>query len=238
MASGSSKRNDVDKNTTRGVAKPASAYFRGLNVYDMTASTSTLPPLEPLLRTSVKRTRDIFAASSTDGLKDDEKRCVRSLQQIIFLANICSRFSLRLKLSVKVRDEYKYATSLPPALLSQQSQVGPARPKHLKAITAGRKPSIHDTHGYACLSTIITQHHRPTPIYPLSPHPLPQNNPPSHPPLPSPRRSSVTKQPALLSPSSILNGHSNALSPDTLAGCVPLLLSRATSGSLRAQAIA
>lgn len=37
------------------------------------ASTSTLPPLDPLLRTSVKRTRDIFAASSTDGLKDDEK---------------------------------------------------------------------------------------------------------------------------------------------------------------------
>ncbi|KAF8590397.1 WD40 repeat-like protein [Ramaria rubella] len=87
------------------------------------ASTSTLPPLDPLLRTSLKRTRDIFAGCSTDGLKDDEK-------------------STRLKLSVKIRDEYKYATSLPPALLAQQGQVGPARPKHMKAITAG--PSSSD----------------------------------------------------------------------------------------------
>ena len=53
--------------------------------------------------------------------------------------HILLHFSTRLKLSVKVKDEYTYAQALPPALLAQQGQVGPARPKHMKAITAGSK---------------------------------------------------------------------------------------------------
>lgn len=41
-------------------------------------TTAALPPLEPLLRRSAKRTRDIFASSPDDGLKEDEKRRVHS----------------------------------------------------------------------------------------------------------------------------------------------------------------
>lgn len=62
--------------------------------------------------------------------------CVVLCQSLTIL--FCLWLSVRLKLAVKVRDEYKYATSLPPALLAQQGQVGPARPKNMKAITAGR----------------------------------------------------------------------------------------------------
>jgi pleiotropic regulator 1 len=83
-------------------------------------STAALPALDPLLRRSAKRTRDIFASCPEDGLKDDEK-------------------SARIRLSVKINDEYKDFKELPPSLLAQQGIVGPARPKgHQKAITAGR----------------------------------------------------------------------------------------------------
>lgn len=48
--------------------------------------------------------------------------------------------SARLRLSVKINDEYKPYKELPPALLAQQTPVGPARPnQQRKAITAGRK---------------------------------------------------------------------------------------------------
>ena len=47
--------------------------------------------------------------------------------------------SSRIKLSVKINDEYKDFRELPSALLAQQGQVGPARPKEQrKMITAGR----------------------------------------------------------------------------------------------------
>ncbi|GJJ14566.1 hypothetical protein Clacol_008831 [Clathrus columnatus] len=88
---------------------------------------STLPPLDPLLRTSLKRTRDVFAAAPGDGIQDDQT-------------------STRLKLTTKVNDEYKYALTLPSALLAQQGPVGPVgpmgRPKQtMKAITAGTADS-------------------------------------------------------------------------------------------------
>ncbi|KAJ8594192.1 WD40 repeat-like protein [Rhizopogon salebrosus TDB-379] len=82
-------------------------------------STDALPPLDPLLKRSAKRTRDIFASCPNDGMKEDEK-------------------SARIRLSVKINDEYRDFKELPPALLAQQGQVGPARPKEQrKAITAG-----------------------------------------------------------------------------------------------------
>ncbi|KIM87888.1 hypothetical protein PILCRDRAFT_814585 [Piloderma croceum F 1598] len=82
-------------------------------------SVAALPPLDPLLRRSAKRTRNIFASCPDDGLKDEEK-------------------SARIRLSVKINDEYRDYKELPPSLLAQQGAVGPVRPKgHQKAITAG-----------------------------------------------------------------------------------------------------
>jgi len=85
--------------------------------------TTTLPPLNPLLRASGKRTWDVFASCADDVLQDDEK-------------------STRIRLSVKINDEYKDAKELPASLLAQQGQVGPARPKEQrKMITAGPSAS-------------------------------------------------------------------------------------------------
>lgn len=53
------------------------------------------------------------------------------------------RFSTRLRLSVKINDEYRDYKELPAALMSQQGPVGPSRPKeNRKMITAGGKRSI------------------------------------------------------------------------------------------------
>jgi pleiotropic regulator 1 len=51
-----------------------------------------------------------------------------------------ARNSTRIRLSVKINDEYKDCKQLPSALLSQQGPVGPVRPKDAqrKMITAGR----------------------------------------------------------------------------------------------------
>ena len=47
--------------------------------------------------------------------------------------------SAKLRLSVKINDEYRDYRQLPPALLQQQGPVGPARPKQdRKMIEAGR----------------------------------------------------------------------------------------------------
>ena len=102
------------------------------------ASAAALPPLDPLLRRSAKRTRDIFASCPDDGFKDDEKRFGSSLNILseVLLIRACSA---RIRLSVKINDEYRDYKELPPALLAQQGMVGPARPKvPQKAITAGR----------------------------------------------------------------------------------------------------
>lgn len=48
-------------------------------------------------------------------------------------------YSARVRLSVKINDEYKDVKELPAPLLAQQGQVGPARPKEQrKMIEAGR----------------------------------------------------------------------------------------------------
>ncbi|KAH9914386.1 WD40 repeat-like protein [Epithele typhae] len=81
--------------------------------------TSSLPPLNPLLQVCGKRTRDIFASGLEEPGKDEEK-------------------SAKLRLSVKINDEFREVRQLPPALLAQQGGVGPARPKETrKMITAG-----------------------------------------------------------------------------------------------------
>ncbi|KAF7986820.1 hypothetical protein HWV62_12644 [Athelia sp. TMB] len=100
-------------------------------------TTEALPPLEPLLRRSAKRTRDIFASFPDDGLKDDEK-------------------SARVRISVKIHDEYRDFKELPPSLLAQQGPVGPARPKaNQKAITAG--PSSEISRAIATIDTTPQQ---------------------------------------------------------------------------------
>ncbi|TFY69041.1 hypothetical protein EVJ58_g629 [Rhodofomes roseus] len=82
-------------------------------------STSALPPLNPLLKVCGKRTRDVFAACPDDSMQEELK-------------------STRVRLSVKMHDEYRDARELPAALLAQQGVVGPSRPKdQRKAITAG-----------------------------------------------------------------------------------------------------
>jgi pleiotropic regulator 1 len=52
-------------------------------------------------------------------------------------------FSTRLRLSVKINDEYRDYKELPAALMSQQGPVGPSRPKeNRKMITAGRELNL------------------------------------------------------------------------------------------------
>ncbi|KAG9019823.1 pre-mRNA-splicing factor prp46 [Tulasnella sp. 427] len=75
-----------------------------------------LPPLAPLLRTSVKRTAAVFGGTDLDG-RGEEKMA-------------------RMRLSVKIRDEYKDFKELPAALTAQAGPVGPSRPGQ-KLITAG-----------------------------------------------------------------------------------------------------
>ncbi|KAJ3928673.1 MAG: WD40 repeat-like protein [Lentinula lateritia] len=81
-------------------------------------STHALPPLEPQLRHNAKRTRAVFASCPDDSITDEER-------------------SVRLRLAVKINDEFRQFKELPPALLSQQGAIGPARPKETrKMITA------------------------------------------------------------------------------------------------------
>lgn len=91
------------------------------------STAHALPPLDPLLKRSAKRTRDIFASCPNDGMKEDEKRCVTSSGTPSTFAE--EIFSARIRLSVKINDEYRYFKELPPALLAQQGPIGPARPK-------------------------------------------------------------------------------------------------------------
>ncbi|KIM44133.1 hypothetical protein M413DRAFT_443177 [Hebeloma cylindrosporum] len=82
-------------------------------------STAALPSLDTLHRKSAKRTRAIFAAEAGDTLYEEES-------------------SSRVRLAVKIRDEYRDFKELPPALLSQQGPVGPSRPlPSRKMITSG-----------------------------------------------------------------------------------------------------
>ncbi|KZT65522.1 pre-mRNA-splicing factor PRP46 [Daedalea quercina L-15889] len=82
-------------------------------------STSALPPINPLLKTCGKCTRDVFASCPDDSIQEEPR-------------------SARIRLSVKMNDEYRDVRELPAPLLAQQGAVGPLRPKEQrKAITAG-----------------------------------------------------------------------------------------------------
>ncbi|ETW76709.1 hypothetical protein HETIRDRAFT_328569 [Heterobasidion irregulare TC 32-1] len=83
-------------------------------------SVTGLPLLDPLVKANAKRTYSVFASCPDAGIREEEK-------------------SARLRLAVKINDEYKHYKQLPSALLEQQAPVGPARPKdQRKMITAGR----------------------------------------------------------------------------------------------------
>jgi len=87
-------------------------------------ATTTLPPLAALMKVGGKRTRDVFASCPDDSMREDEK-------------------SARIRMSVKINDEYKDFKELPASLLAQQGQVGPARPKdQRKMITAGPSSDV------------------------------------------------------------------------------------------------
>lgn len=107
-------------------------------------ATASLPPLETLHRRSAKRTRDIFASESGDILVEDESRYFQSIFTSIFLLNPSSS---RVRLAVKIRDEYRDYKELPPSLLSQQGPVGPSRPVSArKMITAGGELECYCVH--------------------------------------------------------------------------------------------
>ena len=70
------------------------------------------------------------------------KVCTRTCWACQFLFTVFPFDSAKLRLGVKINDEYKDYKQLPTALVAQQGPVGPARPKQdRKAITAGRSCS-------------------------------------------------------------------------------------------------
>ncbi|KAH9942808.1 WD40 repeat-like protein [Amylocystis lapponica] len=105
--------------------RTASVIFAScLSVFKMPTTSCTRPRSHPAPKAEQKqicgkRTRDIFASCPDDNIREEEK-------------------SARIRLSVKINDEFKDVRELPAALLAQQGPVGPTRPKDVrKAITAG-----------------------------------------------------------------------------------------------------
>ncbi|KAB5593572.1 hypothetical protein CTheo_2961 [Ceratobasidium theobromae] len=103
---------------------------------------TALPSLEPLLKTSAKRTASIFCAETGD--IEEEK-------------------SVRVRLAIKTRDEYSDVQTLPSALLAREGIVGPTRPgtgpkaiagPPQKLITAG--PADATTPSTTAPSTALT----------------------------------------------------------------------------------
>jgi pleiotropic regulator 1 len=110
-------------------------------------STTTLPSLSTLYTQNAKRTRTVFDGGLDDGWRDEERRYVPFLMkdlQHLTCSPFANLYSTRLRLSVKLNDEYKDFKTLPAALLAQQGAVGPAKPggpqKERKMITAGGGP--------------------------------------------------------------------------------------------------
>jgi hypothetical protein len=56
------------------VAEPCRALK--CDLYITMASTSGLPPLDPLFKSNAKRTYSVFASYPDAGLREEEKRCV------------------------------------------------------------------------------------------------------------------------------------------------------------------
>lgn len=50
-------------------------YYHGASVN--MASTTSLPPLDPLYKANAKRTYSVFASCPDQGMKEEEKRCVK-----------------------------------------------------------------------------------------------------------------------------------------------------------------
>ncbi|EPS96951.1 hypothetical protein FOMPIDRAFT_1166890 [Fomitopsis schrenkii] len=102
-------------------------------------STSALPPLNPLLKACGKRTRDVFASCPDDSIQEEPK-------------------SARVRLSVKMNDEFRDVRELPASLLAQQGGVGPSRPKEQrKAITAGPSAETDTSRMIATIDNTPTQ---------------------------------------------------------------------------------
>ncbi|KAG8758121.1 pre-mRNA-splicing factor prp46 [Serendipita sp. 396] len=89
------------------------------------ADVHEFSPLPELKRLSAKRTYAMFASETLDNFPENEQ-------------------VTKMRTNIRIRNEYKDYTSLPAVLLSQQTPVGPVRPKTL-AITAG--PSQVNTSG-------------------------------------------------------------------------------------------
>lgn len=51
------------------------SYYYGASV--TMASTTSLPPLDPLYKANAKRTYSVFASCPEQGMKEEEKRCVK-----------------------------------------------------------------------------------------------------------------------------------------------------------------
>jgi pleiotropic regulator 1 len=109
------------------------------------ATSSALPPLEPLILRNAEHARAVFSSNPNEGMKDEEIRHAPPRITLTIALNDAILLSTRLGLAVKIYDEYRHYKQLPPALLAQQAPVGPTRPnqQHLKAITAGREFSFH-----------------------------------------------------------------------------------------------
>ena len=138
---------------SRTVASSTCTNLLGRTFFKM-ASTSGLPPLDPLFKSNAKRTYSVFASYPDAGLREEEKRCAHGIG-LPYSNQRCSN-SARLRLSVKINDEYKDYKQLPSALLAQQGPVGPARPTEIrKAITAG--PSSETTRLIASIDTTPEQ---------------------------------------------------------------------------------
>lgn len=87
--------------------------------------TTTLPSLSTLWEQNARGAQAVFGVRPDDTMKEEET-------------------SARLRLAVKIRDEYNHCKELPPALVAQQGGVGPSKPKdNRKMITAG--PSADST---------------------------------------------------------------------------------------------
>ena len=102
------------------------------------ATATGLPPLEELHRVSAKRTRALFASETGDLLLEEESRSASFGSYKVDLRSFLS--SARIRLAVKINDEYRDYKVLPPPLLAQQGPVGPSRPAPdpaRKMITSG-----------------------------------------------------------------------------------------------------
>jgi pleiotropic regulator 1 len=117
----------------------------------------SLPSLEPLLRTSVKRTRALFAADALARPFDDELRCISFFFFDPIPLDSHDTDSSKARITAKVNDEYRDVQILPGALLAQQATVGPARPGQRPPSTGPQRKMIQGTSSF-CWFTSESAH--------------------------------------------------------------------------------